>query len=158
MARQWLLAVWCGAAAARTAVHAPGRVGRSAVGRLRGGDAEPSDSLLQATFASNTLYASTLAEAAAEVAMLRKTVAGGEVVPNLGTKAETLFTDAADKYAAGTPAGEAEVMALYKAKAEELRAALSTALEPVFVAQIALLKDGAPSLPDARGKSPARTD
>ena len=34
-------------------------------------------------------------------------------------------------------------MALYKAKAEELRAALSTALEPVFVAQIALLKDGA---------------
>ena len=79
--------------------------------------------------------------------MLRKTVAGGEVVANLGAKAEALFADAADKFAAGTPAGEAEVMALYKAKAEELRAALSTALEPVFVAQLALLKDGAPSLP-----------
>ena len=74
---------------------------------------------------------------------MRKSVASGEVVSDLGSKADALFADAAEKFAAGTPAGEADVMALYKAKAEELRAALSTALEPVYVAQIALLKDGA---------------
>jgi len=131
-------------AAARSAVHAAGRApGRAVVNRLRGGAAEPSDTLLQATFACNALYSSTLADSAAEVALMRKSVASGEVVADLGTKADALFADAAEKFAAGTPAGEADVMALYKAKAEELRASLSTALEPVFVAQIALLKDGA---------------
>merc|ERR1719183_489884 len=105
-----VLATLCGAAAARSAVRAPGHVSRTtSVDRLRDG-AEPSDALLQATFASNALYASSLAEATAEVGMLRKSVSSGEVVPNLGTKAEAIFTDAADKFAAGTPAGEADVM------------------------------------------------
>ena len=75
--------------------------------------------------------------------MLRKSVGASEIVPNLGAKADALFSEAADKFAAGTPAGEADVMALYKAKAEELRGALSTAVEPVFVAQITLIKDAA---------------
>ena len=127
----------------RSAVHTCSGVRSPAINRLRGGASEPSDALLQATFASNALYASTLAEAAAEVAMLRKSVGASEIVPNLGAKAEALFTEAADKFAAGTPAGEADVMALYKAKAEELRTALSTAVEPVFVAQITLIKDAA---------------
>jgi len=137
-----LVVAVCGAAA-RSAVHTPSGVRSPAINRLRGGASEPSDALLQATFASNALYASTLAEAAAEVAMLRKSVGASEIVPNLGAKAEALFTEAADKFAAGTPAGEADVMALYKAKAEELRTALSTAVEPVFVAQITLIKDAA---------------
>ena len=140
-----LLAVAVCGAAARSAVHTPGGVRRATIDRLHGGAAEPSDALLQATFASNALYASTLAEAAAEVSMLRKSVGASEIVPNLGAKADALFSEAADKFAAGTPAGEADVMALYKAKAEELRAALSTAVEPVFVSQITLIKDGAPS-------------
>lgn len=137
-----LVVAVCGAAA-RSAVHTPSGVRSPAINRLRGGASEPSDALLQATFASNALYASTLAEAAAEVAMLRKSVGASEIVPNLGAKAEALFTEAADKFAAGTPAGEADVMALYKAKADELRTALSTAVEPVFVAQITLIKDAA---------------
>jgi hypothetical protein len=137
-----LVVAVCGAAA-RSAVHTPGGVRRSTIDRLHGGASEPSDSLLQATFASNALYASTLAEAAAEVSMLRKSVGASEIVPNLGAKADALFSEAADKFAAGTPAGEADVMALYKAKAEELRGALSTAVEPVFVAQITLIKDAA---------------
>jgi hypothetical protein len=137
-----LVVAVCGAAA-RSAVHTPSGVRSPAINRLRGGASEPSDALLQATFASNALYASTLAEAAAEVSMLRKSVGASEIVPNLGAKAEALFTEAADKFAAGTPAGEADVMALYKAKAEELRTALSTAVEPVFVAQITLIKDAA---------------
>ena len=140
-----LLAVAVCGAAARSAVHTPGGVRRATIDRLHGGAAEPSDALLQATFASNALYASTLAEAAAEVSMLRKSVGASEIVPNLGAKADALFSEAADKFASGTPAGEADVMALYKAKAEELRAALSTAVEPVFVSQITLIKDGAPS-------------
>lgn len=139
-----LLLAFCGAAAAsRSAVRAPAGSSRPAVDRLRGGKSEPSDALLQATFASNALYSSTLAEANAEVAMLRKSVSAGEAVSSLGAKADAIFTEAADKFAAGTPAGEADVMALYKAKAEELRSALSTALEPVFVGQISLLKDAA---------------
>jgi hypothetical protein len=143
MARVALLAVAVCGAAARSAVHTPVGLHRSTIDRLHGGAAEPSDALLQATFASNALYASTLAEASAEVSMLRKSVGAAEIVPNLGAKAEALFSEAADKFAAGTPAGEADVMALYKAKAEELRAALSTAVEPVFVAQITLIKDAA---------------
>ena len=61
-----LVVAVCGAAA-RSAVHTPSGVRSPAINRLRGGASEPSDALLQATFASNALYASTLAEAAAEV-------------------------------------------------------------------------------------------
>lgn len=124
---------------------------RSAVGhirtqtsllRIRGG-AEPSNELLSATFAANRLYASVLSEVSAEAAGLRKTITNGEAVPNFGAKVDAVLTDAEEKFAAGTPEGNGEVTALYKAKAEELSAAAAATLEPVFVQQISLLKDSA---------------
>jgi hypothetical protein len=99
--------------------------------------------LLQATFSCNRLYSEVLAEAMAEVAALRKAVSTGEAVPAFGSKADGLLTDAADKFEAATPVGDAEVSALYKSKAEELSDVLVTSLEPIFVQQISLLKEGA---------------
>lgn len=72
--------------------------------RLRGG-AEPSEELLQATFACNRLYAACLAEASAEVAMLRKAVAGAEELSGFGAKADAIITAAENRFAAGAPAG-----------------------------------------------------
>ncbi len=114
----------------------------SALRRVRGGG-EPSDALLQATFACNRLYASVLAEATAELGVLRKSVAGGEAGDNFGGAADALLTGVAEKFAAGTPAGDAEVTALYAAKAEELASSVMTALEPVYVQQIAACKESA---------------
>lgn len=111
--------------------------------RLRGGLEEPSDSLLQATFACNRLHATVLAEAMSEVAALRKTISGGDAVPDLGAKVDALLTDAAQKFAAETPEGDAEVTAIYKDKAEELREVVTASLEPLFLQQIILLKEGA---------------
>lgn len=110
---------------------------------LRGGAEEVSDALLQATFACNRLYATVLAEAASDVAMLRKAAAAGEDTSGFGAKADLLLTESADKFASGTPAADEEVTALYTAKAEELQAALLVSLEPVFVKVISLVKEGA---------------
>ncbi len=109
---------------------------------LRGGS-EPSDALLHATYACNQLHASVLAEAAAEVAALRKSVAGGEAVPDFGTKADEIVATAAAKFSAGSVDGDSEVSELYAAKEEELRAAILASLEPVFVQQVVLIKDAA---------------
>jgi len=111
--------------------------------QLRGGAAEPSDTLLQATFACNRLHATVLAEAMSEIAALRKIIATGEPVAGFGVKADALLTDAAQKFAAETPAGDAEVTALYNDKAEELREVATASLEPLFVQQISLLKESA---------------
>lgn len=113
---------------------------------LRGGANEPSDSLLQATFAANRLTSSVLADASGEIAALRKRVAGGEAVPAFGAKADELLADALNKFEAETPKGDVEVSSLYQNKAEELRSTLTASLEPVFVQQIVLLKDGARSM------------
>eukprot|EP00965_Chrysotila_dentata_P253971 6211722-Pleurochrysis_carterae.AAC.1 len=110
---------------------------------LRGGASEPSDALLQATFACNRLYASVMAEAAAEVVMLRKAAATGEDARDFGAKVDTLLSDAAEKFAAGTPAGNEEVAELYAAKAEELQTALLVAVEPIFVRVLGTLKEAA---------------
>jgi len=109
---------------------------------LRGG-AEPSPEILAATYACNQLSANVLADATSEVAALRKSIAGGEAVPAFGAKADELITDAVSKFEADTPKGDASVTALYQARGEELRAALTASLEPVFCQQITLLKDAA---------------
>jgi len=126
-----------------THASAPPASSRGALLRLSGGAAEPSDSLLQATYACNALSASTLADAQAEVAALRKSVAGGEAIPTFGAKADELITDALDKFDADSPKSDAEVTALYASRGEELRSAITASLEPVFVQQICLLKDAA---------------
>jgi hypothetical protein len=110
---------------------------------LRGGAAEPSDALLQATYACNQLSAQVLSDAMSEVAALRKGVSGGETIPTFGAKVDEIVADAVDKFTANTPKGESDVSALYQAKGEEVRAALVTSLEPVFVQQVCLLKDAA---------------
>ena len=110
---------------------------------LSGGASEPTDALLQATYACNELSASTLADGQAEVAALRKSVAGGEAIPTFGAKADELVADALDKFEADTPKGDADVTALYAARGEELKSALLSSLEPVFAQQICLLKDAA---------------
>jgi len=109
--------------------------------RLRGGSDSPSDALLQATFACNKLYASVLAEASAEIAMIRKSVA--EDVSGFGAKADAVLGDAAAKFSAGTPEGDEEVGAVYAAKGEELQSALMTGLEPVFAKVLSAVKEGA---------------
>merc|ERR1719393_1129774 len=132
-------------AEARHAVSASGGLRSqrgAALMALRGG-AEPSDAVLQATYACNQLSASVLADAQAEVAALRKSVTGGEAIPTFGAKADELVADALDKFEAESGKGDAEVTALYDAKGEELRAAIVASLEPVFVQQICLLKDAA---------------
>ena len=59
----------------------PTRGAGASLMRLSGGASnEPSDALLQATYACNQLSAATLADAQGEVAALRKSVAGGEAV------------------------------------------------------------------------------
>ena len=97
----------------------------------------------EATYAANTLYASTLADAQAEVAVLRKRVLAGEAVDGLGDAADKLLAGAAEKFAAGSPAAADDVAAVYEAKAADLAAALTNSLEPVYVQQLALLKDAA---------------
>jgi len=127
-------------------VSAPLRAGRDAASsllRLSGGAAEPSDTLLQATYACNQLSAAALADAQAEIAALRKSVTGGEAIPTFGAKADELVGDALDKFDADSPKGDAEVSEIYGARAEELRAAIMASLEPVFAQQICLLKDAA---------------
>jgi len=134
------LAVLASAAAvtARSAVTSP------RLWRVRGGSLdEPSDALLQATFACNGLFASTLADAGAEITSLRAVIDAGDVHPNFGVKADAILADAMDKFTAETPAGDGDVSSLYAEKAEELKAALISRLEPAFVQQIALLRDGA---------------
>jgi hypothetical protein len=120
------------------------RATRGAVLALRGGSVEePSDAVLQATFACNELYGQVLADATQDVGSLRKSVSGGEAVPTFGAKADEVIADAAAKFEADTPKGDAEVSAIYQSRAEELRATLVTSLEPVFAQQITLLKDAA---------------
>ena len=133
------------AAEARSAIgSSPTRPSRSASSllNLRGG-AEPSDALLQATFACNQLYSSVLAEATAEIGVLRKSVTGGEAISSFGAKADEILADAIDKFEGDMPKGEAEVMSVYASRAEELRSTLLASLEPVFVQQVVLLKDAA---------------
>lgn len=104
-----LAALVCSCAAERAAVLSRPSSQAAALlpqQRLRGGAAEVSDDMLQATFACNRLYASVLADASAEVAELRKLTAGGEAVPDFGTKADDLLTEAAEKFASSTPAGQ----------------------------------------------------
>jgi len=140
------LALACGASARSAAGGLslrPARGSAAALANLRGGASEPSDAMLQAVYACNQLSASVLAEAATEVAALRKSVAGGEAVPTFGAKADELLADALDKFEADAPKGDADVTALYAGKAEEVRASLTASLEPVFVQQICLLKDAA---------------
>ena len=121
------------------------RPAREALGALllRGAGGEPSGESLAAMYACNQLQASVLADATSEVAALRKSVAGGEAVPSFGAKADELIADAVDKFESDAPKGDGETAAIYDAKAEELRAALETSLEPVFAQQICLLKDAA---------------
>ena len=122
----------------------PTRGAGASLMRLSGGASnEPSDALLQATYACNQLSAATLADAQGEVAALRKSVAGGEAVPTFGAKADELVADALDKFEAESPKGDADVTSLYATRAEELRGAIVGSLEPVFVQQICLLKDAA---------------
>lgn len=133
---------------ARSAVSQPGSISSiSSLRRLRGGldesSEEPTDALLQATFACNRLYSTVLAEAMSEVSSLRKSIAAGETVPEFGSKADDLLANAAAKFEAETPEGDADVTSLYKDKQEELTDVLTTNLEPVFTSQIALLKEGA---------------
>jgi len=117
---------------------------RGAVLALRGGSVEePSDAVLQATFACNELFGQVLGDAVQEVSALRKSVTGGEAVPTFGAKADEVIADAVGKFEAAMPKGDAEVSAIYQSRAEELRATLVTSLEPVFVQQICLLKDAA---------------
>jgi len=78
-----------------------------------------------------------------EVAALRKAIGTGEAVAEFGSKADALLADAAQKFAAETPEGDEEVTGLYKDKAEELREVVTASLEPIFVKQVALLKEGA---------------
>jgi len=135
----------CLSAHARTVAPGAGlrSPSRTALLRLSGGAAEPSDALLQATYACNQLSGTTLADAQAEVAALRKSVVGGEAVPTFGAKADEIIGDALDKFDAESPKGDAEVTALYAARGEELRAAITASLEPLFVQQLVLLKDAA---------------
>ena len=153
--RVMVLAGLTAVAHGRSAVSAPPASlrpvrGPSPLLDLRGGDAEPSDALLQATYSCNELYSSVLTDAMGEVAGLRKSVASGEAVPTFGAKADELITDALDKFEAGAPKGDTEVNGVYNSRAEELRGALVTSLEPVFVQQICLLKDGASRAPAGR--------
>ena len=151
-----LAAVWVGSAEACAETRSAIRAAPSAQSwldtrpaslgllRLRGGaEDSPSDALLQATFACNKLYASVLAEASAEVAMLRKSVVSGEEVSSFGGKADAVLGDAGDKFASGTPEGDEEVSALYAAKGEDLQAALMTSLEPVFAKVLGAIKESA---------------
>jgi len=119
------------------------RGGASALGALRGGGSEPSGEMLQATYACNTLFSTILGDSMGEINGLRKSVSGGEAVPTFGAKADELIADAMDKFDADTPKGDADVAELYQRKSEELRSTLVTALEPVFVQQVVLLKDAA---------------
>ena len=75
--------------------------------------------------------------------MLRKRVLAGEAVDGLGDAADKLLAGAAEKFAAGSPAAADDVAAVYEAKAADLAAALTNSLEPVYVQQLALLKDAA---------------
>ncbi|EOD11903.1 hypothetical protein EMIHUDRAFT_464972 [Emiliania huxleyi CCMP1516] len=140
-----LLAVFIAAAAAFSAPRSQTRSSPAprSVLALRGGGGEPSEAMLQATFACNRLYASCLAEANAEVAMLRKTVAAGEDLSGFGAKADAVLADAEDKFSAGTPAGDADVAQLYADKKEELSEAVLTSIEPAFVKALAALKETA---------------
>lgn len=141
MARAPLLALLAVIGAdARSAIAGHGV--RTPLLAFRGG-AEPSDALLQATFACNELYSTVLSDALSEVAALRKSVANGEAVSTFGAKADELIADALDKFEADTPKGDADVSAVYASRADELRSTVMTALEPVFVQQIVLIKDAA---------------
>jgi hypothetical protein len=142
----------CGAlwsAEARSAVHRgsidarlqrQGSRAAVAVMGLRGG-AEPSEEVLQATFACNRLFASCLADANAEVAMLRKMVANAEDLSSFGAKADAIMSDAEGKFAAGTPSGSKEIAELYEAKKAELTEAVLTSIEPSFVRALSALKE-----------------
>jgi hypothetical protein len=147
---RWLLlcgALW--AVAARSVVQRgsldtrlPRQGSRAAVAalRLRGG-AEPSEELLQATFACNRLFASCLAEANKDVVMLRRMVANSEDLTGFGAKADAIVSDAETKFMAGTPSGSQEIAELYEAKKAELVDAVLTSIEPSFVRALAALKE-----------------
>ena len=146
--RSTAFALLCLQASARTLAprsSTAARPSREALGALllRGAGGEPSGDSLAAMYACNQLQASVLADATSEVAALRKSVAGGEAVPSFGAKADELIADALDKFESDAPKGDSETAAIYGAKAEELRAAVETSLEPVFAQQICLLKDAA---------------
>ena len=145
MARLVALSALCLTAHAHTVGPTSGlrQSSRSAVLRLSGGASEPNDAMLQATYACNQLSAVTLADAQAEVAALRKSVVGGEAIPTFGAKADEVIGDALAKFEAESPKADAAVTALYASRAEELQAAITASLEPVFVQQICLLKDAA---------------
>ena len=144
MLTRCLLVALVAGAAARSSMPRPA-VGTSAatLRRLRGGAGEPSDALLQATFACNRLYARVLAETLSEVATLRKAIGAGEAVPAFGEKADAVLADATAKFEAEMPEGDAEVTGLYKDKAQELSDMITTSLEPLFASQIGLLREGA---------------
>mmetsp|Transcript_30541 Transcript_30541/g.83660 ORF Transcript_30541/g.83660 Transcript_30541/m.83660 type:complete len:348 (+) Transcript_30541:300-1343(+) len=113
---------------------------RSASLRLRGG-AEPSEEVLQATFACNRLFASCLADANAEVSMLRKMVANAEDLSGFADKADAIISNAEEKFAAGTPSGSQEIAELFAGKKAELVEAVLTSIEPSFVRALSALKE-----------------
>lgn len=144
-----LLALAAGLSARSALLSAPGAQPLHVLHRLRGGlddsAEEPSDALLQATFACNRLYTTVLSEAMSEVSALRKSIAAGEAVPEFGAKADEILANAAAKFEAEAPDGDADVSGLYKDKEEELNEVLTSNLEPVFASQIGLLKEGVSS-------------
>ena len=131
-----VIALFASVGASRSAVLRP--QGAVNLLRLRGGAQEPSDTLLQATFACNKLHTTVLAEAQSGVAALRKAISTGEAVPAFGEKSDALLADAVAKFSAEMPEGDAEVTGLYKDKAEELSEVVTMGLEPLFTAQISL--------------------
>jgi len=149
LTRSLLVCVALTGVAARAAVLRPGAVVQpSALGarsagaalRLRGGS-EPSEAVLQATFACNRLYATCLAEANEGVALLRKMVATAEDLSGFGAKADALLADAQTRFDAGVPSASEEIAELYAAKKEELMAAVLASIEPAFVRALAEIKE-----------------
>ena len=110
---------------------------------LSGGASEPTDALLQATYACNELSAIALQPMARRELGNAQECGGRRGDPAFGAKADELVADALDKFEADAPKGDADVTALYAASGEELKSALLSSLEPVFAQQICLLKDAA---------------
>lgn len=110
---------------------------------LRGGDAEPVEAILKATYACNQLRSSVVAWAMEKVFALRKILECGEAVPSFGTSVDEIMTAALAKFNAEVPQDDAEVLELYQTKAEGIRQEILTSLEPAFVQQLVLLKDAA---------------
>lgn len=109
--------------------------------RLRGGATQRD--ILKATYESNQLRASLLAEAASKVAALRKSLVNGEAIPDFAETADEIIADALDTYETRAPKDDSEVKELYDAKKNEVRTEILRSLEPAFVQQICLLKDAA---------------